>query len=866
MEFSCVTIDLNGEWQFKCDGWDGYKTAEVPGCNYTDLMRLGLIPDPFYGTNENDVGWVSKTDWTYKKTFTADENLLSRDSVTLVADQLDTICQLYLNGTPIGRGENCHIAYRFDIKDKLKLGENELIIRFDSPVNYVFDANRAVKATPNANGQRGVSHIRKPQCHFGWDWGPVLPLSGCTGAVKIEGRDKARIDSVQTKQAHNADGSVTLSIVCAVEMYKPCNLSLSVKALSPTNEVITFTPLDDGLSAMATIQNPQLWQTSELSEKQMQPLYSVSVTLMCDGVSTDGKTVRVGLRTIKLLQDFDAYGKDCCIELNGNRVFCKGANLIPPDSFMPRFKKEDWRKLLSSAAFANMNILRVWGGGYYGQDEFYDLCDELGILVWQDFAFACQAYPFFLPQFSVLVKSEVDSVVKRLRNHPSLAIWCGNNEIECMTSMWLNMLKYIKATRAYFYDALPEQLKNLDDRPYIVGSPYGIDFLKGVDADNVGDAHIWAVWHGMQDPSYFNRRFPRFCSEYGFESLPSKKTVRAYGADPSDNLSSNVPTAHQKCRAGNDIMRYYAVSRFNFPSDNADFVYISQLCQEECVRSAAEHFRRNKGRCNGVMYWQLNDCWPCSSWSSVDFFGRYKALHYSARRFFSPLAVSIEDNGNSVGVYTLNDTSNNAAVTVEARICRYDGTELAVKTVNAVSAAGESKKQLDLDLSFLKRNKRTAAYVVAILKTADKEISRSTMLLSKEKYASLPVPKIVKTVEPVDGKLKITLTSDVYARLAALENAFFDAPFSDNFFDLLPNEPKTVWQTLDENQKVGSFANSYSDKELAYSISVVTVASVAAKGGVKDTLTRFRIFFKPMNFLSYIFYSAKNTSVHLKKN
>lgn len=843
-----MKFNLNGKWEFKNSEDGEYMDATVPGCNYTDLLALKKISDPFIGLNEKDAQWVAEKEWTYRKIFDAPEALLSHDRLYLCFKRLDTVCEINVNDK-IFHAENAFYEWRYDITDAIKEKDNILTVRFFSPVLLAAAAYAVCKTPLNNNGQTGIVHIRKPACHFGWDWAPTLPLSGITGDVYIEGHSYGRITDFHITQKHNYDGSVMLSLSAGVENFGDKPLSATFSVMCPDGSELNAEGInfDNGFKADIFVLKPELWWTRELSDKDKQPLYEAIVSLSADGKLQDGKITKIGLRTISLNRDKDEYGQNFSFELNGVKVFAKGASYVPADSFMTRISNADVDKLISAALFSNMNMLRIWGGGYYADDYFMDRCDEAGILVWQDFMFACQGYPLFLSEYKKSCLTEAEAVIKRLRNHPSLALWCGNNEIEQMSPVWYYMKKYIVSTEDYFYFELPKLLKSLDDRDYIAGSPVGVAYMYGFNRDNAGDTHLWQVWHGLQSPSYYRKRFTRFCSEYGLESFPDEKTVAAYTDGEDYNFKTPAMASHQKCRGGNGKIKYYGLGRFNRPSRFTDYVYISQFCQAAAVKDAAEHWRRNKGRCNGALYWQLNDCWPTASWAGVDYYGRYKALCYEAKRFFKPLTVSIEDSDGGFYVYALNDTNIEYNAKLTFKVCNYDGKVLVEKENDVTIKANESQKILGLGMAAVRiQNRHLRAYAVAVLSVDGIEAGRAICLIRKEKYAKLPKPEIDKTLElSEDGTLTITLSSDYFARGVRLDSDVCDNPFSDNWFDILPSESVTVTQKLDK---------AYSLEEAENALHVFTAADLTKKGNAfTDALIRLSIYLKPVNWFSHLF-------------
>lgn len=842
-----MIINLNGSWQFREVGKDEWLSGTVPGSNYADLISLNKIEDPYIGTNEKDVYWVANTDWEYKKTFIGGADMLTADKVFLECDTLDTICDVYFNDNLIGKGQNAHLGYRFDITGCLNIGENTVRVVFYSPVQYVIEKQKTEETPSNSNGQNGIPHIRKPQCHFGWDWGPVLPVSGITGNIRIVGYRSARIDSVKITQAH-AGGAVKLSLSADVKSYDSTELTCVVKITSPKGEEIGVAhgKVENGVFyAEEDIEKPELWWTYELSNKRVQPLYGVEFELLADGKKVDSAYRKIGLRTLIINQKRDKFGQNFQFVLNGVPIFVKGANWIPPDSLMTNFTEERLRYLLDAARFSNMNMLRVWGGGYYESDLFYNLCDEYGILIWQDFQFACQGYPLFIPELLDNLRGEVDYNVKRIRHHAALAVWCGNNEIESCYLGWALKKRYVQAVEDYFYHILPDQLATLDTvTPYIPGSPFGSAPFKDYDSDYVGDTHMWAVWHGLQDVKFYRKRLTRFCSEFGFESLPDIKTVEKFAEKKDYSLKSEVFNAHQKCRNGNMKMAYYIASRFRLPKNFTDYIYLSQLCQEDCVRDATEHWRRNKGRCNGAMFWQLDDCWPVCSWASIDYYGNYKALQYSARHFNAPVTVSILDEKNDIYIYALNDTLADVSAEIKYRLLTFDGESVLSDAKRVDIASNGNTKCFHLAVDYLREVHNLKRCVLAVEMYINGSLKeRKTVLFYKEKYLRLPKAEIKSEYKVENGIAQITLKSDKYVRLLQISDAETTLPFSDNFFDLLPSESVTVTQKVSD----GVTADEYKKR-----ISFFSAADVSQKGTrLSDNIFRLSVFLKPTVFGQY---------------
>ena len=824
-------------------------TGYVPGCNYLDLMRNKTISDPLKGLNENDVQWVADKDWEYERNFYLKDEDFEYDRIYLSCKMLDTLCDIYINERLSGKSDNCFLEYREDVKKYLCVGENRIRFVFHSPVKYVKEKYKKCPAPVNSNGLNGIVHIRKPQCHFGWDWGPCLPVSGISGNICLEFAETAEINGIDVEQRHS-DNRVDLHIDADVKSISDSDYSCEISLYSPKGELIEAVK---NASADFCVENPELWWTRELSGNNVQPLYSVKARIFnSDGKIVDEKEIQVGLRVIELNRENDKYGQNFQFRLNGVPVFIKGANYIPPDSFITRFDSKRLNDLINAVQFSNMNMIRVWGGGYYGSDEFYSLCDKRGILVWQDFQFACQAYPFFNDEFLENVKNEVAYNVNRIKNHPSLALWCGNNEIEDMHMAWVHMTKYVDYTEKFFYGILEPEIRKIDKQtPYIPGSPIGTSHNKGVHSDNVGDTHLWGVWHGLQPMNFYRKRMTRFCSEFGFESLPDLKTIQEF-AQPADySLSSAVFKSHQKCANGNDKMIYYIASRFNLPERFKDYIYLSQITQQECIADATEHWRRNKGRCNGAMYWQLNDCWGCCSWSSYDFYGNYKALQYKARHFNAPLSISIEDTENFIKIVAINDLNTSRSVKAEYEIFDFENGVVDKKCYSMMLSPLENRDIFFLDMDSLKKNydlKRTG--LRAKLFKGEKLVNEKVLLFDNEKNLSLPKAKLKCKITVRVNSLSIDVTSDKYARFVKLDCANSTEPFSDNFFDILPRETKRVTIRKDRELEL---------MEQAKAISVYSLCNIKPSNNRLDTkLKQMKVFLSPVNIANAVHHGKAN--------
>ncbi len=840
--------NLNGEWLFREKGTEEFLPATVPGCNFLDLMANGKIPDPFDGLNEKDCAFVGEKDWEYLKKITVSAKELQSDEIYLHCKMLDTLCHISINGKEIAYTDNCHIGYVFPVKEYLKEGENELSFLFLSPVNYIKETSKKIIAPPNANGMNGVAFVRKPQCHFGWDWGPVLIPSGISADIGLEYIQGGTIEALTVTQEH-LGGKVRIDFSLETTEYKE-DLSYLVTLTHPDGKEETVKAKEGSF----TVENPELWWTRELSGKDVQPLYKVTAQLKDKRKLLSEKEKKIGLRTVVLDRSKDEYGTNFRFVVNGVPIFAKGANFIPMDSFVTRFDEKKTRKLLESARYSNYNMIRVWGGGYYESDMFYNICDEMGILLWQDFAFACQPYPFFNEDFLNNVKKEIEYNVTRLSHHACLALWSGNNEIEAMSGGWLHLREYIKWTEIFFYEILEDEVRKYDKvTSFIPGSPCGAGYGKGINADNVGDTHLWSVWHGMCSMKEYRSRMTRFCSEFGFESLPDIKTVRSFASEKDYDLNSDVMRSHQKCNSGNDKMFWYIRSRFDIPAKFEDFIYLSQVTQLNCIEDATEHWRRNKGRCNGAIWWQFNDCWPVCSWAGVDFYGNYKALQYGAKHFNRPLTVSFEDTKTDLKAYLINDLKEDKDVTVSLEFFDFEKGIISREKKNVTAKALSNAVIFRRDMPTLRKaydTKRTG--IVLTLSEDGREAVRRVFLFDVEKNLDLPKAQLSMTKEIADGEIRITLTSDKYARLVRLESETTN-PFSDNCFDILPGEERTVTLPLDEE---------IPSEVLLESIKAVCLTDIPTRRiSVKERITQTKMTLSPTTIGNCIFHRQRPKDV-----
>jgi beta-mannosidase len=780
---------LAGRWEFRQADSQEWLPAIVPGGVHTDLLALGRTPDPFVGDNEKRVQWVAEQDWVYRLQFSTVPELLDQPHIYLVCDGLDTLAKVSLNGVELGQASNMFRQYRWDVKSLIKAGDNDLLVAFDSPVRFCA-AQQFIRPMPGVSQAiSGGPHLRKAPCQFGWDWGPQLPPIGIWKDIRLEGYENARITDVQFNQQH-ADGRVTVEARVTVQSWDdlPCTARMHLTA--PDGQVIeTSTTIKPGNESKLriVIPNPQLWWPNGYGS---QPLYKAIVELHQGDLLLDKRDYQLGLRTIELRQEPDEWGRSFTFIVNGLPIFVKGSNWIPADSFPTRISDTYLEGLIRSAVETNQNMLRVWGGGFYEEERFYDLCDRYGILLWQEFIFSCSIYPLDDPAFLENIHTEVIENVRRLRHRASLALWCGNNEMEWGWVDWnWKKSEYQDMKAAYdqfFHHTLPAWCTTEDpDHSYWPSSPSSNTPFDNPNGQQQGDAHYWDVWHGRKPFKAYRDQYPRFMSEFGFQALPPLATIRTYANEEDWNMTSYIMERHQKNDSGNQLMVAQMLDTFRLPKDFESLVYLSLVLQAEGIRYGVEHWRRNPRRVSGTLYWQLNDCWPVASWSSLDYFGRWKALHYSARHFYAPLMLSIEDKPTSQAVYITNDQRETWEGSVRWSLETLDGKVLEKNEVSVKAVPFDVTPVCQLDFSqHLDDGLIRKVVFIAELWQDGKMQARQTAFFIPTKHLDLTQPAISAQFHIEQGQLSIELTSRSLARLVecALEGA--DVVFSDNYFDL----------------------------------------------------------------------------------
>lgn len=805
-----IRIDLAGEWVLENSHFS--VPAEVPGDTHSALLKAGKIPDPYWGTNELDIQHLGRVDWEYSRSFLVAPELLESPSVYLNIDQLDTVATVYINDRKAGSTNNAFLRYRFEIKHLLSGGENSIRIVIQSPENVALaERARLPYPAPHNNSpvqSPGRNLIRKPQCHGGWDWGICMMVSAVGPDIYIEATSVARIESVQCRQVHAAD-HVEVTIVSEIHAVKDGTTPLSIQFGEMS--VSTSVDLQRGSTIIEhtfQVDSPRLWWPNGYGEQFLYPLI----------VSVGGSSIqkRIGLRQLEVHHEADAHGYSMTLWVNNLPVFCKGANWIPADAFPQRQTRSVIKDLLESARSANMNMIRVWGGGQYESDYFYDLCDELGLLIWQDFMFACSVYPA-TPAFLDLARREAEYQVKRLQCHPSLALWCGNNEN-------LGALNWYKETRenrdryVVDYDRLNEgvlgkTIRELDPtRVFWPSSPCGgpNDYSDCWHDDTRGDMHYWSVWFEDKPFEAVHDIKPRFCSEFGFQSFPSLETVRTYAAPDQWNVTSPVLEHHQRSESGNTtIIRFFA-RYFRMPNGFENFLYLSQVQQAVAIKTAIEHFRRIRPVCMGAVYWQLNDLWPVCSWSSLEYGGKWKLLHYAAKRFFAPLLISAaptDDNGLAVWVNQDGGSEQSGkaviqVVSLTGEIRKTIEEAIVIPANNAICIGRFPIEDLTDDTS--------NTFLYLRLEVGEVQITNDHLFAAYKNYGLLRTEIELDISAADDGLIYVTARSMYPAFWVTLSARNIRGEFDDNGFLLLPSQPKTVAFRPKQDVSLEQFRSSLS--------------------------------------------------------
>lgn len=807
---------LHDGWQFKQHRGVNWYNATVPGVVHTDLMANDIIEDPFYRLNERGVQWVDKEDWEYATTFTADKDVMSKECIELVFEGLDTYADVYLNDKLILKADNMFRRWRVDVKPHLRAGENRLRVYFHSVVKIDMPKWEALPFQyyrwndQSENGgllKRKISvFCRKAGYHYGWDWGPRLVTSGIWRPVYLEAWNSLRISDIFYNQksvtAKRADIDVEFEILSQESATAQLRVIDEQSGKVLAKGVTTLKAGENRAIVPMSIAKPKLWWTNGLGEPHR---YGFRTEVEIGGKVVDSKHHDIAVRSLKVVRENDEFGRSFYFELNGKRVFAKGANYIPCDSFLTRVSQTTYEQTIADAVAVNMNMLRVWGGGIYENDIFYELCEKNGIMVWQDFMFACALYPVE-GEFAENIRLEAIDNIKRLRNYGCIALWCGNNEcydtlMAChrsYTKKGIDM-KYYDLQKAQFdyqyYDLLPKVCAEYDpSRYYHPMSPWTAKDVSAAKEAHMGDLHYWKVWGSSQDIDNYNIVRSRFFSEYGFQSFPIFESVKLYAPEQRDHqLQSEVMMSHQRggSKANKRINKYLEDNYWqakNFP----EFCYMTQVLQGDAIKLAVEAHRRDMPFCQGSLFWQHNDCWPVASWASRDYYGRWKAQHYFARHFFDKYMVTAYPRDGRLKVFVVSDSQTAQTGELNIRIVTLDGEVVKEISKRVKVAANTSTIFINESIDSLLGSVKAEDVVIASTLTIGERSYSNTNFFVRQRYLNFPTTEVkVEVADTADG-VEVTLSADKFARAVYLAVEDLESRFEDNFIDILPHSSRKI--------------------------------------------------------------------------
>lgn len=808
-------IMLNGQWELAEAGNDRLCEVQVPGSVLSGLYGAGKIEDPFYRTNEDVTRELFRKDYEFSRTFVAAEDILKEEKIILVCEGLDTLADIYINGQKAGSADNMHRTWKLDVKEFLHSGENQIRIVFRSVFKYIeayeYEDNKEIHYVP-CGGMKGNQLIRKAHCMFGWDWGPQTIDAGIFRDIYLEAYSHPRIEDVKITQVQG-DNAVDVCTTVAVsgDAVDKCQLRVTIqedaesvcghrtgandrKTEAHVCKVGETVSVNNNPAVLtSSIHNPKLWWPNGYGD---QSLYKVQVELLDkDGTVLETITKRIGLRTLTISQEKDLWGKEFAFCVNGVKIFAMGGNYIPEDCIYSRITPEVQKYLLESCKRANFNCVRVWGGGYYPSDHFYDLCDEMGLIVWQDLMFACNVYDL-TEEFEDNITKEITENVKRLRHHASLGLWCGNNEMESAWDHWPEVQsesKYLRADYIKMFEyVIPKAVRAADSETFFwQSSPSSGGCFDDPDDENRGDCHYWDVWHGQKPFTDYQKHYFRFCSEFGFQSFPCLKTVESFTEEKDRNIFSRVMENHQKNPAANGKILYYLSENFRYPENFRKLLYVSQILQGMAMKYGVDHWRRHRGRCMGTLYWQINDNWPVASWASIDYFGRWKALHYMAKKFYGPQAVSMCMDGDIMQVYLANESMDAQSYQVAFYVKNMECEILEKLTGTGTVGVQESAPILAVDVSGWE-DKKYEIFLEAEVTLADGGVLCDVETLVPYKYLELDKPEITAEVEEQGDAFVIHLKSSCFSPFTAIGFTDVDVTLEDNFFHMTDGEEMCV--------------------------------------------------------------------------
>ena len=833
--FSCsnhsteYTLELDSKWEFQSEKGEPFMPASVPGTVHLDLLENGKIDDPFFRLNEHELQWIDKLDWNYRTTFNINDSQFNYDNIELDFLGLDTYADIFLNDHLIYSSDNMFVGKKIEVKQRIIRGENNLLIKFKSPIDVGIEKydNLGYELPDNANDLSEIGEVignkkvgvfsRKAPYSFGWDWGPRLVTSGIWRSINVNFWSNFKINDLYFKQNIVGDKAFVEANVEVLSLIENKNV---VAEISVDDKKIfkDFVYLEKGTNKFTipfTIEDIERWWPNGMGN---QKLYDIRIKISNENYSIDSSK-SIGFRTIELITENDSIGNNFFFKVNGIPTFMKGVNYIPQDVFLPRVKDSDYQKILSAAVDANMNMIRVWGGGVYEDDIFYELCDKYGLLVWQDFMFACAMYPGN-DSFLRSVEEEAIYNVKRIRNHASLALWCGNNEVLSAWENWgwkkgivENQSQEIADTifKAYdqiFHKILPKVIQEYDPATdYWSSSPSSSTGI--TESLTSGDAHYWGVWWGKEPFSTYEEKIPRFMSEFGFQSFPEFSSVEKYTNESDYNIYSDVMKSHQRSSIGNSTIEEYMLRDYNVPDSFEHFLYVSQLLQAEGISLGMEAQRRNRDICMGSLYWQLNDCWPVASWSSIDYYGKWKALHYQTKKSFEESILSFHKNNNEIAIYFVTDKLHSEKYKYNFQLRDFSGKIYNSWKGEFHSNPNNSKIIHNIDLASISIDNEyfNDKFIFAYVTLNDIIISEKIKYLTPLKNLKLTQPKFQYEVDIVDNFYEIKLISKNLIKNLFIAS-MLEYNFSDNYFDLIPNKEKVIRINRDNFSSARSFEES----------------------------------------------------------
>lgn len=816
MKLKTVVKNLHEGWKFRQARLTNWYPATVPGVVHTDLLQNKIIEDPFFRLNERGLQWIDKEDWVYETCFTLAADMMRKENMELVFEGLDTYADVYLNDECILKADNMFRRWSIPVRQYIREENNILKVYFHSPVKidvpkwdalpYQYPASNDQSENGGLFNKKISIFARKAGYHYGWDWGPRLVTSGIWRPVYIRAWSDLRINDVFIEQKEVGAGRAVIAGHVELDADKDMDGVLVTITDEATGRVLGEWQADlkrgtNRVTVDFVLHKPKLWWSNGLGEPF---LYRFRTDIIAGGELLDSKTERVGIRSLKVVHQPDKDGHTFYIELNGRPVFAKGANYIPSDNFLPRVTPENYKRTILDAAGVNMNMLRVWGGGIYENDVFYDLCDEYGIMIWQDFMFACSMYPAEGALLDNIHQEAVDNV-KRLRNHACIALWCGNNECQDAWLGWGWKCEIERQNKEYadkiwaqyrqqYHVTLPGVVKEYAPGTfYWPSSPFA--FEREMSGTTDGDRHYWSVWHGKAPISDYDSEKSRFFSEYGFQSFPEFESVKRYAPYPEDwDIRSEVMMSHQ--RGGdhaNGLIETYLLNEYKKPRDFRAFLYMNHVLQGDAIKTAIESHRRQMPYNMGTLFWQHNDCWPVASWASRDYYGRWKAQHYYVRKAYDDILISPVVEGDDLKVYAVSDRLENTSGRLQLQVCQFDGTVVHHWDKSVGISGNDSRVCFSAPLAkLLEGANRGTVYVRVDYTDKSGRVYHNNYCLGKQKDMDYPKVDLQTEVRSIEGGYEVTVSADKFARAVCLSVADNESVYSDNYFDVQPKSSVQV--------------------------------------------------------------------------